>query len=235
MAIGMKSFRTCHKIPSGSILNTLIGVQLNPMVQRESSIPFQPIDTVPPQPSSASDWQKQNVKKRRQILLVATIGVLSSLLAGIGFFGFLSFMKNDGSASSNNQNVDEKKRLGPAAILILPRESWRSRRDLIQAGRRSLRANLHQQSARDDPILLVPNEQGNGGPIVIPSKNADNSNDRSRHLLITSDAAMDLKRGFRKRKSQTNNRWTLAANRDEPKAEVEPMRRRTSHTSCHQN
>ncbi|MFN7289362.1 MAG: hypothetical protein ACK5T6_02150, partial [Pirellula sp.] len=51
-----------------------------------SSIPFQPIDTAPPQPSTASDWQNKNVKKRRQLLLVVTIGVLSSLLAGIGCF-----------------------------------------------------------------------------------------------------------------------------------------------------
>lgn len=68
----------------------------------ESFFPIQPIETAAPQPSTASDWQSRNVKKRRQVLLVGTIAILSSLLAGIGFFGFLAFVRNNDSAQGRN-------------------------------------------------------------------------------------------------------------------------------------
>lgn len=148
----------------------------------ESSIPFQPIDTSPPQPSSASDWQNQNVKKRRQILLVATIGVLSSLLAGIGFFGFLSFMKNDGSAVADNKQVGDENKAGangnanvppPLPSGDNPDETLTSR----QGDNSATESQSSTQSpSESNPPGTPPSEQpGNGGPIVIPSNNADNS------------------------------------------------------------
>lgn len=153
-----------------------------------ASIPFQSIDTVPPQPSSASDWQSQNVKKRRQILLVATIGVLSSLLAGIGFFGFLSFMKNDGSAlADNKQNVDEKKigasgdgNSSPSAPGDSnPGETLTSVQGAgSAAGSDSGTQSTNESNSPDATPLEQSGSGGNGGnvgPVVIPSKNAGNS------------------------------------------------------------
>lgn len=153
-----------------------------------ASIPFQSIDTVPPQPSSASDWQSQNVKKRRQILLVATIGVLSSLLAGIGFFGFLSFMKNDGSVvADNKQNVDEKKigasgdtKSSPTAPV--DGNSGDTLTSVQGAGSAAGSESSTQSTSESNSPDATPSEQSgsggnseNGGPVVIPSKNAGNS------------------------------------------------------------
>jgi hypothetical protein len=154
----------------------------------EAGIPFQSIDTAPPQPSSARDWQNQNVKKRRQILLVATIGVLSSLLAGIGFFGFLSYMKSDGSAvADNKKNVDENKTGASGNGETPPSPPGGSNPDETltssqgagsAAGSDSSTQSTNESNSPDATPSEQPGLGGNGGngePVVIPSMNAGNS------------------------------------------------------------
>jgi hypothetical protein len=133
----------------------------------ESFFPIQPIETAPPKPSTASDWQSRNVKKRRQVLLVGTIAILSSLLAGVGFFGFLAFMRNNDSAQS-------RKPASPSAdatssLVDQPPKG-------IQVGSEPGTSNEFETNGKqsgdersDEP---PENKTGTSEPIMIPSANS---------------------------------------------------------------
>jgi hypothetical protein len=83
-------------------------------------IPFEPLETATSLPkASSSEWENQNLRKKRQILLVATIGILTSLLAVIAFFGFLQLMKgrvanNDPQLPNNEIKVPDNSPQLPA-------------------------------------------------------------------------------------------------------------------------
>lgn len=59
-------------------------------------------------------WQSQSVAKKRQLLLVATIGILSTVLAGLGFLGFLRSMAKP--IAKEDQNKIEQKAETPPPI-----------------------------------------------------------------------------------------------------------------------
>ena len=190
-----------------------------------SSIHFQPIDTAPPQPSTASDWQSKNVKKRRQLLLVATIGVLSSLLAGIGFFSFLSFMKNDGTAqASNDQQADgnkaddvgDGKATTPVRAIGNPDEGSASSQGEDLASQSST-----SPTDESNPPETPPSEQtDDGGPVVIPSTNANKSNGAGATPSGTSDVANGSEAGLSETETSNNQAMASGSKPDEPKADA---------------
>ncbi|MCU0721171.1 MAG: hypothetical protein MUC83_15780 [Pirellula sp.] len=184
----------------------------------DSNIPFQPINTAPPQPSTASDWQDKAVKKRRQLLLVATIGVLSSLLAGVGFFGFLSFMKNDSAAqASNNQQSDDNK----AGAVGNPDDGGKSSQG------DSPKTDSDVPPIEDStPPDSTPNEQigqektGDGGPIVIPSTKTNDSNAAGSNESGTSDASSGSEAGLPETGASNDPTMASGSKPDEPKADA---------------
>jgi hypothetical protein len=68
--------------------------------------PFRP--EVASRPSSNDRaWQSQSVAKKRQLLLVATIGILSTVLAGLGFLAFLRSMAKP-IAKEDKNKIEQK-------------------------------------------------------------------------------------------------------------------------------
>lgn len=56
---------------------------------------FIPLPTGAPLPSTDREWESRELAKKRQILLVATLGVVSSIVAGFAFWGFLRWMQTE--------------------------------------------------------------------------------------------------------------------------------------------
>ncbi|XZE45107.1 hypothetical protein SH467x_000310 [Pirellulaceae bacterium SH467] len=54
---------------------------------------FIPLPTGAPLPSADREWESRELAKKRQILLVATLGVVSSIVAGFAFWGFLRWIQ----------------------------------------------------------------------------------------------------------------------------------------------
>lgn len=70
--------------------------------QRQPEEPmFVSVEDESPRLPHQESWQSKDLAKRRQVLLVATIGILSSVLAGVGFWGFLSYMRSERVANHN--------------------------------------------------------------------------------------------------------------------------------------
>jgi hypothetical protein len=139
----------------------------------DSTIHFQPVDTAPPQPSTASDWQSKNVKKRRQLLLVATIAVLSSVLAGIGFFSFLSFMKDDQVVQAGNKQLTEENANGAPVQTdgkSEPTKETEPKPDSNPA------LPDEKESPQIPPGEQTANGDGKSVPVVIPSANSNTTN-----------------------------------------------------------
>jgi hypothetical protein len=93
----------------------------------DASSYIEPLRTDSSSRPSSNDraWQNESVAKRRQLLLVATIGILSTVLAGLGFLGFLRSMSkpiakddpNKGLVTQQNADAPHTKGLAdPPAI-----------------------------------------------------------------------------------------------------------------------
>lgn len=139
----------------------------------DDRIHFQPIDTAPPQPSTASDWQSRNVKKRRQLLLVATIAVLSSVMAAIGFFSFLTFMKSDQTAQAN-QPQPSTENSGQAPLN--PDGNTKETGAASPPTENNPSPPDEKSSTQEPPNESPAGDNGNTGPVVIPSPNSDATN-----------------------------------------------------------
>ena len=64
-------------------------------------------------------WQSQSVANKRQLLLVATIGILSTILAGLGFLGFLRSMAKP-IAKEDKNKVEQKAETPPPKVVADP-------------------------------------------------------------------------------------------------------------------
>jgi hypothetical protein len=88
----------------------------NPLDDRSPNAPsyIEPYRSEVASRPSSNDrvWQSQSVAKKRQLLLVATIGILSTVLAGLGFLGFLRSMAKP--IAKEDQNKTEQKAETPA-------------------------------------------------------------------------------------------------------------------------
>lgn len=73
----------------------------------ESSSYIEPLRADNSSRPSSNDraWQNESVAKRRQLLLVATIGILSTVLAGLGFLGFLRSMSKPIAKDDPNKGL----------------------------------------------------------------------------------------------------------------------------------
>ncbi len=63
-----------------------------PLLATASNYPYALPGTAPAPVTPTKGWQSPEQAKRRQILLIATIGVVGSILAVLGFWSFLRFM-----------------------------------------------------------------------------------------------------------------------------------------------
>lgn len=69
--------------------------------QRQPEEPmFISVEDESPRLPHQESWQSKDLAKRRQVLLVASIGILSSILAAVGFWGFLSYMRSERVATN---------------------------------------------------------------------------------------------------------------------------------------
>lgn len=62
---------------------------------------FIPLPSDAPLPSADREWESRDLAKKRQVLLVATLGVLSSIVAGFAFWGFLQLMQTGNKIVQN--------------------------------------------------------------------------------------------------------------------------------------
>lgn len=62
---------------------------------------FIPLPSTAPLPSADREWESRDLAKRRQVLLVATLGIVSSIVAGFAFWGFLQMMKSGTKVAQN--------------------------------------------------------------------------------------------------------------------------------------
>lgn len=69
---------------------------------------FIPLPSNAPLPNADREWESRDLAKKRQVLLVATLGVVSSIVAGFAFWGFLQLMQTDTKVAQNPVvNADE--------------------------------------------------------------------------------------------------------------------------------
>ncbi len=77
--------------------------------------PLAPLDPSPALPLHQQNWQSGNVAKRRQLMVITTIAISSSLLALVGFMAFVRFV-----GSSSKPNIAQNPKKAPSLAPGLP-------------------------------------------------------------------------------------------------------------------